>query len=63
MSTSPEVALANELKIPYQSVAMVTDYDCWRENQESVTFELVMKRMAENSEKVIQLLLKVINEI
>jgi len=63
MSTSPEVALANELKIPYQSIAMVTDYDCWRENEESVTFELVMKRMAENSSKVIQLLQRAITKI
>jgi len=63
MSTVPEVILANELKIPYQSIAMVTDYDCWRKNSESVTFELVLKRMKENSEKVKRLLLKVIEKI
>ncbi|MFA5024956.1 MAG: S-methyl-5'-thioadenosine phosphorylase [Candidatus Shapirobacteria bacterium] len=53
MSTVPEVSLANELKIPYQSIAMVTDYDCWKENEEPVSFELVMKRMKENSQKVV----------
>lgn len=59
MSTVPEVSLANELAIPYQSIAMVTDYDCWKEDEESVSFDLVMKRMQENAEKVKQLLIKV----
>ncbi len=58
MSTVPEVSLANELKIPYQSIAMVTDYDCWKSGEEAVTFEMVMQRMAENSEKVKKLLIR-----
>lgn len=58
MSTVPEVSLANELKLPYQSIAMVTDYDCWKADEESVSFELVMKRIQENSEKVKKLLIK-----
>ena len=60
MSTVPEVILANELKIPYQSIAMVTDYDCWKKNEEPVSFELIIKRLKENSEKVKQLLIKTI---
>jgi len=58
MSTVPEVSLAVELKIPYQSIAMVTDYDCWKSGEESVSFELVMQRMAENAEKVKKLLIR-----
>lgn len=60
MSTVPEVVLANELQIPYQSVAMVTDYDCWKEGEESVTMEIVLKRMGENAQKVKRLLIKTI---
>ncbi|MEA4853095.1 MAG: S-methyl-5'-thioadenosine phosphorylase [Christensenella sp.] len=60
MSTVPEAPLANELGIPYQTIAMVTDYDCWKEGEESVTFEMVLARMKENAEKVKTLLLKVI---
>jgi 5'-methylthioadenosine phosphorylase len=63
MSTCPEVILANELGIPYQTIAMSTDYDCWKDDEEPVTFEIVMKRMAENAEKVKQLLIKVIPRI
>lgn len=63
MSTVPEVALANELGIPYQSIAMVTDYDCWKEGEKSVTFDLILERMRDNSEKVKKLLLSVIQKI
>lgn len=58
MSTVPEVILTNELKIPYQSIAMVTDYDCWKEDEEPVSYELVMKRMEENAKKVKSLLIE-----
>jgi len=63
MTTFPEVALASELEIPYASIAMSTDYDCWKENEEPVTFDIVMKRMKENSEKVKKLLANVISKI
>lgn len=63
MSTVPEVILANELGIPYQSIAMVTDYDCWKEKVESVSFDLIMKRMQENAEKVKQLLIEAVSVI
>ena len=63
MSTCPEVILANEQGIPYQTVAMSTDYDCWKESEEPVTYEMVMKRMEENAEKVKKLLIKAIPRI
>ncbi len=58
MSTVPEVSLANELKLPYQSIAMVTDYDCWKENEEPVSYDMVMNTMKENADKVKKLLIK-----
>ncbi len=60
MTTFPEVALANELEIPYASIAMSTDYDCWKEDEEPVSFEMVIERMKENSNKVKDLILKVL---
>ncbi|VAX31932.1 5'-methylthioadenosine phosphorylase, partial [hydrothermal vent metagenome] len=39
MSTVPEVILARELGICYQSIAMSTDYDCWKEGEEPVTWD------------------------
>lgn len=63
MSTCPEVILANELGIPYQTIAMSTDYDCWKEDEAPVTFEMVLQRMKENAEKVKQLLTTVIPKV
>lgn len=63
MTGVPEVVLANELDIPYATIAMSTDYDCWKEDEEPVTFEIVMKRMEENAHKVKQILMKAIPKI
>ena len=63
MSTCPEVMLANEIGIPYQTIAMSTDYDCWKENEEPVTYDKVMAVMRQNAEKVKKLLLRVIQKI
>ncbi len=63
MTAVPEVILANEAEIPYQTIAMSTDYDCWREGEEPVTWEMIVKKMEENADKVKQLLLRVIPKI
>ena len=63
MTTVPECSLAKEAGIPYASIAMSTDYDCWRENTEPVTFEMVMQTMKENAEKVKKVLVKGIENI
>ncbi|USN45249.1 MAG: S-methyl-5'-thioadenosine phosphorylase [Candidatus Woesearchaeota archaeon] len=60
MSTCPEVFLANELGIPYQAIAMSTDYDCWKEDEEPVSFPIILQRMKENADKVKNLLLAVV---
>jgi len=63
MSTVPEVNLAREKKVHYATVAMSTDYDCWREGEESVTWDIIMKIMQKNSDNVIKLFLDVIPQI
>ena len=63
MSIAPEATLANEAGIPYAAVAMSTDYDCWFEGEESVTWEQILKVFHENAEKVKQLLVRVIPQI
>ncbi len=56
MSIAPECALANEAEIPYAAVAMSTDYDCWRQDEEPVTWEAVLEIFSQNVEKVTNLL-------
>ncbi len=60
MSTVPEVNLAREKKMHYSTVAMSTDYDCWREGEESVTWEMILETMKNNADSVIRLFLHVI---
>jgi 5'-methylthioadenosine phosphorylase len=63
MSTVPEVILARELGICYQSIAMSTDYDCWKVEEEPVTWEMIVRIMTENADKVRRLLVDTIPKI
>ena len=63
MSTVPEIILARELEMEYQSIAMSTDYDCWRENEEEVTMDMVFSIMKKNVENVKKLIMNVLPEI
>lgn len=63
MSTVPEVILAREIGLCYQTIAMSTDYDCWKEGEEPVTWEMILSIMNKNSENVKKLLLKTISKI
>lgn len=49
MTAMPEAKLAREAELPYAVLAMVTDYDCWREDEEAVTVTNVLEIMAKNS--------------
>jgi len=49
MTSLPESKLAREAEICFCLIAMVTDYDCWRESEEDVTLEMVVRLMKENS--------------
>lgn len=50
MTGSPEYKLAREAELPYALVAMVTDYDCWREGCEPVEVAEIVARLAANAD-------------
>jgi 5'-methylthioadenosine phosphorylase len=52
MTALPEAKLAREAEICLAIVAMVTDYDCWRETEESVSVEMILKVMNENTKAI-----------
>ena len=60
MSVATEAALANEAGIPYAAVAMSTDYDSWKEDEEPVTWAAIAAVAEENAHKVLTLLQTVI---
>jgi len=63
MSIAPEAALAKELGVPYSAVAMSTDYDCWKNDEESVSWEKVIEIFNQNAHNVTNLLVNVIEKI
>ncbi len=50
MTNLQEAKLAREAEICYATVAMVTDYDCWHPEHDSVTLEQVIANLAKNAE-------------
>jgi 5'-methylthioadenosine phosphorylase len=63
MSIATETALANEAHIPYAAVAMSTDYDCWKEDEEPVSWEAILEVFRENVEKVTGLLVRTVKRL
>jgi 5'-methylthioadenosine phosphorylase len=49
MTNLTEARLAREAEMCYASLALVTDYDCWREATEDVSVESILAVLAENS--------------
>ncbi len=49
MTNSTEAKLAREAEMCYASLALVTDYDCWRESTEPVSVEAVLAVLSENA--------------
>jgi 5'-methylthioadenosine phosphorylase len=51
MTNLPEAKLAREAELPYATIAMVTDYDCWHQSEEAVTVEQVIRVLQANVQK------------
>ena len=49
MPNLPEAKLAREAEIAYATLAMVTDYDCWHPDHDSVTVEMVIGNLQKNA--------------
>jgi 5'-methylthioadenosine phosphorylase len=51
MTNMPEAKLAREAELPYASVAMVTDYDCWHEDIAHVEVAQILAVLGANAAK------------
>jgi 5'-methylthioadenosine phosphorylase len=49
MTNLPEAKLAREAEMAYATLAMVTDYDCWHPDHDSVTVEMVIGNLMKNA--------------
>lgn len=49
MTAIPEAKLAREAEMHYVTLAAATDYDCWHEGHDSVTVEMVINNLNQNT--------------
>ena len=50
MTNLGEAKCAREAEIAYATIAMVTDYDCWKMDEAHVTVEMVIENLRKNAE-------------
>lgn len=63
MTNMPEARLAREAELPYASVAMVTDYDCWHDDEASVDVAAVLRVMQDNTARAKRLLARLTGQL
>ncbi len=63
MTNLGEAKCAREAEIAYATLAMVTDYDCWKEDEEHVTIQMVIDHLKHNAENAKNIILKTIPKI
>jgi 5'-methylthioadenosine phosphorylase len=56
MTNLQEAKLAREAEICYSTLALVTDYDCWHPDHDSVTVEMIIGNLMENAKMAQQII-------
>jgi 5'-methylthioadenosine phosphorylase len=63
MTNLGEAKCAREAEIAYASLAMVTDYDCWKEDEAHVTVEMVIENLNKNAALAKQVVRRAVSHI
>jgi len=63
MTNVTEARLAREAELCYATIAMITDYDCWHPEHESVTASQIMATLSQNAENAQRVLRTAIREL
>jgi 5'-methylthioadenosine phosphorylase len=63
MTTLGEAKCAREAEIAYATMAMITDYDCWKADEAHVTVEMVINNLRKNAELAKAIIAKTIPQI
>jgi 5'-methylthioadenosine phosphorylase len=56
MTNLQEAKLAREAEICYTTIALVTDYDCWHPDHDSVTVEMIIAHLTQNARTAQQII-------
>ena len=63
MTNLQEAKLAREAEICYVTMALVTDYDCWHDAHESVTVDMIVGNLIQNSRNAQALIVQTIEDL
>ena len=63
MTNLQEAKLAREAEICYLTIAMVTDYDCWHEEEQDVTVQMLIAYLQSNAKNAQRLIRQSIKEL
>jgi 5'-methylthioadenosine phosphorylase len=63
MTNLQEAKLAREAEICYVTMALVTDYDCWHESHESVTVDMIIRNLQQNSRNAQAIIVQTVEDL
>ncbi len=63
MTNLQEAKLAREAEICYVTMALVTDYDCWHDSHDSVSVEMIVSNLMQNSRNVQSIILRTVESL
>ena len=63
MTNLQEAKLAREAEICYTTIALVTDYDCWHPEHDSVTVDLVIANLLQNAKTAQQIIATAVDRL
>jgi 5'-methylthioadenosine phosphorylase len=63
MTNLQEAKLAREAEICYTTLALVTDYDCWHPDHDSVTVDLIVANLTQNAKTAQQAMAEAVSRI
>jgi 5'-methylthioadenosine phosphorylase len=63
MTNLGEAKCAREAEIAYATMAMITDYDCWKVDEAHVTVEMVVENLRRNAETAKRIIVRVIPRV
>jgi 5'-methylthioadenosine phosphorylase len=63
MTNLQEAKLAREAEIAYSTMALVTDYDCWHPEHDSVTVEMIIRNLTQNAQTAQQVIARVVESL
>jgi 5'-methylthioadenosine phosphorylase len=63
MTNLQEAKLSREAEICYSTIALVTDFDCWKEDDDNLSIEMIIDNLNKNAENVKKVIREAIPEI